>query len=330
MKAWLLDEVGGIDRLRLAEVPDPVPASGEVVLRIHFAALNPADRYLAEGQYPGRRTFPHILGRDGLGTVVAVGPDVSHVKIGDRKNLLRGEVGVSRWGTLAEKAAVPVESLVDSPAEWNEPEAASAALVYLTAHQALTQWGELPPSVVLVTGASGGVGVACLQLGSAAGHTLLALSRGTGKVEQLKKLGAAEVFDPADTNWRQKVKEFLKGRRVDLAIDNIGGTLFSELIEMLGEWGKVSVVGRLAGPVPQFNTSALLFRRIRVGGVAVGSYTHSESQAAWDSIVATLLHTGAKPVIDHIFPFAELPAAFARLAEGPLGKVVVAVKGLSV
>jgi NADPH2:quinone reductase len=324
MKAWLLNALDGIDHLRLQEVPDPVAAAGEVMLKIHFAALNPADRYLAEGQYPARPPLPHILGRDGFGTVVSIGPGVTGIQAGDRKTILRGAVGVSRWGTFAEKAAVPVESLVDAPPDWTEPQAASAALVYLTAYQALTQWGERPPSVVLVSGASGGVGVASLQLGNAFGHTMLALSRGTSKRDRLKTIGAAAVFDPNDSEWKKQLKEFLQGRRVDLAIDNVGGSLFNDLLATLGESGKVSVVGRLAGPVPQFNTSSLLFRRLRIGGVEVGSYTNAESRATWRAIVAALARTGSKPLVDRVFQFDELPSAFARLKEGPMGKVLIA------
>ena len=327
MKAWILDALEGIGRLKLAEVADPRPGSGEVVLKVSYAALNPADRYLAEAQYPAKPSLPHILGRDGYGTVVEVGTDVSDIGVGEHKTILRGETGVSRWGTLAEKVVVSADSLVDPPAHWTELQSASAALVYLTAWQALMQWGELKPSVVLITGASGGVGVAGLQLGRALGHTMIALSRGESKVAQLKQLGAHLVLDPANPVWRKQLKEALQGRRVDLAIDNIGGQLFNELMETLGEWGKVSVVGRLAGPVPQFNTSALLFRRVRVGGVAVGSYSVAESGAAWTQIVATLARAGAVPVIDKVFPFDNLPDAFARLKEGPMGKVVIAVGG---
>ncbi|HWE01301.1 MAG TPA: zinc-binding alcohol dehydrogenase family protein [Tepidisphaeraceae bacterium] len=324
MKAWLLDDMGGVGGLKLREAPDPIPAAGEVVLQVAYAALNPADRYLSEGHYPARPPMPHILGRDGFGTIVAVGADVTGVHVGEKKTVLRGDVGVTRWGTFAEKVAVPVESLIDAPADWSEQEAAGAALVYVTAYQALTQWGELPPSIVLVSGASGGVGVASVQLAGALGHTPLALSRGTAKHAQLKQIGAAAVFDPTDPAWRKKVKEFLDGRRVDLAIDNIGGPLFSEMIDTLGEWGKVSVVGRLAGPVPEFNTSALLFRRLRIGGVAVGAYTNAESRAAWSAIISLLQGAGAKPLIDRVFPFDQLPAAFARLAQGPMGKVLIA------
>src|SRR5205823_3824512 len=126
--------------------------------------------------------------------------------------------------------------LVPVPFEWNLQEAACATLVYLTAYQALTQWGELPQSVVLVTGASGGVGVASVQLAHAMGHTVIALSRSESKRQTLDALGADLCLDPDDTQWRRHAKEFLNGRRVDLAIDNIGGPLFADVIDALGEW----------------------------------------------------------------------------------------------
>jgi len=246
MKAWLLPKLGSIENLVLADVPDPTPAAGEVVLRMKFAALNPADRYLAEGMYPARPTLPHIMGRDGLGIVEAVGEGVSNFKIGDEAVLVRSEVGVNRPGTLADKVAVPVESLVRRPEGWTEEESAGATLVYLTAWQALTQWGDLPPSVVLITGASGGVGVASIHLAKAMGHTVVALSRGTSKVDALKEQGADHVLDPTDTQWRRTLKTLLNNKKVDLAIDNIGGELFKDVIDAMNMWGRVSVVGQLA------------------------------------------------------------------------------------
>src|SRR5262252_446089 len=99
MKAWLLDDLTGIERLRIAEVPDPVPQPGEALLAVNFAALNPADRYLAERQYPVKPPLPHVLGRDGIGQVLQVGPGVTEVRPGDKRAILRGEVGGSRWGT---------------------------------------------------------------------------------------------------------------------------------------------------------------------------------------------------------------------------------------
>jgi NADPH2:quinone reductase len=235
---------------------------------------------------------------------------------------------VDQAGTFAERVAVPAQNLVEIPSGWSEQEASGATLVYLTAYQALTTWGPLPASsVVLVTGASGGVGVATLQLASAMGHRVLALSRSEEKGRQLKQLGAEETFNPEDSHWRQALKSMLAPRRVDLAIDNIGGKLLPEVIDTLGDFGRVSLVGRLAGPVPNFNTAALFFRRIRLGGVAVGAYTNAESRAAWSEILQLLARKGARPLVDSVWPFEELPKAFERLAQGPMGKVLLSISG---
>ena len=326
MRAWLLDELTGIAALRLGDIPPPTPQAGEVVLQIHYAALNPADRYLAERQYPAKPALPHILGRDGMGTVVAVGPDVTGIAVGERRIVLRGDVGVERAGTFAGCVAVPVDNLAEVPPGWEEPESACATLVYLTAYQALTMWGELPAaSVVLVTGASGGVGVASVQLATAMGFTVVALSRSEEKRERLRQLGASICIDPGQPGWRATLKKTLAPRRVELAIDNIGGPLLPEVIDTLGDAGKVSLVGRLAGPVPSFNTAALFFRRIRLGGVAVSANTNQESRAAWQETLALLGRANTRPLIDSIFPFDQVPQAFARMAAGPMGKVVVRV-----
>ena len=327
MRAWLLDDLNGIEHLRLAEVADPVPRAGEAILQLHYAALNPADRYLAERQYPVNPPLPHVLGRDGVGQVVQLGQGVDRLRVGDKRVILRGDIGGSRWGTFAERVAVPIESLVEAPSEWTNEQSAGATLVYLTAYQALTMWGPLGASaVVLVTGASGGVGVASVQLASAMGHIVVALSRSAEKSRVLEEIGAAATFDPADPDWRKKLKAKFSPRRVDLAIDNIGGKLLPEVIDTLADGGRVSLVGRLAGPVPNFNTATLFFRRLRLGGVAVGAYTNAESRAAWQQVLELLARRGTRPLVDSSFPFEQLPKAFERLAQGPLGKVLLRVR----
>ena len=328
MRAWLLDDLNGIEHLRLADVAEPVLRSGEAMVELSYAALNPADRYLAEKQYPGKPPLPHVLGRDGIGRVIQVDSEAEDIRIGDKRALLRGDVGVNRWGTFAERVAVPVDNLVETPPEWTDEQSAGATLVYLTAYQALTMWGPLPESaLVLVTGASGGVGVASIQLASAMGYTVVGLSRSAEKRRQLELLGATATFDPEDEHWRKAVKERFAPRRVDLAIDNIGGKLLPQVIDTLGDNGRVSLVGRLAGPVPNFNTASLFFKRLRMGGVAVGSYTNPESRAAWGEVRRLLARRGARPLVDSIFPFEQLPKAFERLAKGPMGKVLLKVRG---
>lgn len=325
MQAWLLPEICSIDGLRLSEIETPPPSKDEVTLDVLFAALNPADRYLAEGLYPARPTFPHVLGRDAVGVIAQVGDEVSDWKRGDKALLLRGEAGVSRLGTLAKQVTVPSECLEKIPDGWTDQQAACAALVYVTAYQALTQFGTPNGSIVLVSGASGGVGVAATQLASAMGHTVIGLSRSSEKGARLLQLGATWTLNPEDAQWPATLKQLLKPRRVDLIVDNIGGSLLPKMIDTLGMNGGISLVGMLGGPVPQFNTASLFFRRLQMRGVAVGSYSVEENRSAWRQVVALLSSKNQRPVIDSVFPMQQVPAAFARLAEGPMGKVLVDV-----
>jgi NADPH2:quinone reductase len=326
MKAWLLDSLTGLDQLRLADVPDPIPSDGEVLVDLEFAALNPADRHLSQGQYPAQPQLPHILGRDGVGIISALGKNAGSFEIGQRVLIMRGDAGVHRWGTFAERVVVSAESVAIPPTGWSVQESACAALVYLTAYQALTQWGHLPPSVVLVTGASGGVGIATIHLAKSLGHIVVALSRDSGKREKLKGIGADYTFDPSDRDWPRNIKEMISPRRVDLAIDNIGGPGFNAIMEVLGPFSKISVVGQLAGPIPQFNTASLFFRRIRIGGVALSTFSPAEAKAAWKASIPLLANIGAKPIIDSVFDFERLPAAFNRLTAGPLGKILLRIR----
>jgi NADPH:quinone reductase len=334
MRAWLMESYDGVGRMRMGEVSDPAPGRGEALLRVRFAAINPADAFRARGMSPAQPPLPHILGRDGVGDVLAVGPGVENVRVGDTVGILRCDVGVKVWGTLAEKVVAPASTLAPVPSGWGLEEMAGAPLTFLTAWQALTQWSEPPAqpaagSVLLVTGASGGVGVASVLLGKSMGLTVVALSRSGTKAERLRELGADWVFDPTDPDMRDKVAVSLERRKVDLAVDNVGGALFPQVVALLGYGGRISVVGRSAGPVPEFNTGTLFFRRNRIGGVAVGDYTAETAQAAWKEILRHLARTGQRPVVDGVFEFDQTLKAFERLAEGPMGKVIVRVSGES-
>lgn len=332
MRAWLMESYEGVDALRLGEVPDPQPGPAQVLLRVRVAALNPADAFLARGMYPAKPPLPHILGRDGAGNVVTIGAGVGNIRVGETVGILRCDVGVEVWGTLAEKVVVPTESVTRIPTGWSLEEMAGAPLVFLTAWQALTQWTDPPApppagSVLLVTGASGGVGVASVLLGKSMNLTVVALSRHAGKGAKLKKLGADFVFDPMDNNLIKAVTAALKPRRVDLAVDSVGGPLLPQVVALLGYGGRISVVGRSGGTVPEFNPATLLFRRIRMGGVSVGDYNAPVVHAVWREIVGRLDALGQRPQVDAIVPFEEVKRGFARLAQGPMGKVLVGVAG---
>ncbi len=336
MKAWLLDDFKGLGCLHLAEIEKPTPGPGEILVRLRFAALNPADRFLAENLYPAKPKLPHILGRDGMGLVEAVGTGVKQFRKGDRVCLLRGDAGVTQPGTLAEFVAVPEEAVAAAPTGWSDEESAAGPLVYLTAYQALTQWDDagessLPPYQggtkggrnVLITGISGGVGLASLHLAKSFGFRVIGTTRGTGKAARLREHGADLLVDPTDPDLRKKVKEFTGGQGVDLVVDNVAGELFNVLMDTLAYGGRVSVVGMLGGLVPNFNTAKLLFKRARIGGVLVADYQGGEAQERWAEIVQRLNASQKRPVVDSVFAFDQLIAAFDKLAAGPFGKVLL-------
>lgn len=331
MRAWLMDSYQGIEKLRFGEVPDPHPGPADVLVKVRYAALNPADAFLAQGLYPVKPTLPHILGRDGVGAVELVGSSrMGNIRVGDTVGILRCEIGVEMPGTLAEKVVVPAESLVQIPTGWSLEEMAGAPLVFLTAWQALTQWSDPPGapvkrSVLLVTGASGGVGLASVLLGKSMDLIVVALSRDAEKRTKLTALGADFVFDPEDSNLVKSISAAISPRKVDVAIDCVGGKLFSHIIAVLGHAGRISIVGRSGGTISEFNTATLLFRRIRIGGVSVGDYTVPAARAAWREIVIRLESIGHRPQVDSIVSFEEVKKGFARLTQGPMGKVLVCV-----
>lgn len=331
MRAWLMNSYRGIADLRLEEVPDPHPGPDDVLLSVRYAGLNPADAFLSSGMYPAKPRLPHVLGRDGVGEIAAVGSNIRGLRPRGTVGILRCDVGVESWGTFAEKVVVPAGSVAPVPKGWSLEEMAAAPLVFLTAWQALTQWTDppAPPSPgsnILVTGASGGVGTASVLLAKSMNLKIVALSRSTHKQTGLKELGADSVFDANDPQLAKAIAGAVGSQKLALVIDTVGGGLLPQVIALLAYGGRVSVVGRSGGPVPEFNTGTLLFRRIRMGGVAVGDYSAEEAQLIWKEIVGRLDAIGRRPQIDSTVSFDHLKDGFTRLAQGPMGKVLVQVE----
>src|SRR6202012_5888414 len=289
MKAWLWDGQAGLDHLRLDETSDPTPGEGEVVVDVQYAALNPADRMLAERRYPYPvyPDPPHVLGRDGICVVTEIGEGVNDVQVGDRRVLLRSQIGLMRWGMFAEKVVIPANALAELPADWSEEESSGAAVVYLSAYRALTMWEPLNPnSVVLSPAHQEGSEVRVGQRRGAMGHTVVALSRSEEKQRRLKELGATFTLNPEDPQWRNRVKDALNGGGVNLAVDTIGGTLLPEVIDTMGDSGRLSLVGELGGPVPNFYTGTLFSRWLRIGAMALSYYTPEQHRTGWHDLLA--------------------------------------------
>lgn len=323
MKSWRFHEFGPIENLKLEEIPVPAPGPGEALVKLDYAALNPADRFLVQRMYPRPGKPPFAVGRDGCGAIETPAAG-GRFKTGDRVIILRSEIGVSREGTLAQFVTVPEESLAPEPKGWTREESAAAALVYLTAWQALVDEGLMEPGkTVLVTGASGGVGTAAVTLAKSLGGRVVALSRSEEKRKKLLELGADFAFDSDDPKLVDNVTEALKGDRADIVVENLAGPFLQKSINLTGFKGRICVVGLLAGLKSDITIGTFIFKRIHIVGIAVGGYTPPESQAAWTKIVATLEKSGRRPLVDKVFPLGEVQEAFARLATGPMGKVVV-------
>jgi len=325
VRAWRFHEFGDIGKYRLEDVPAPRPGAGEVLLRVRYAALNPADRLLIEGRYPGAGQPPLTVGRDGAGIVEGASAG-SRFKIGDAALVLRSEIGITRQGTLADLTVVPEDCVAPLPAGWSLQEAAAAPLVYLTAWKALvTQGGLRSGETVLITGASGGVGIAAIQLAKALGARVVALSRNPDTRLRLAALGADAVLDDSAEDLSGQVGRESGGTGPDIVIEHLGGKRLAEHLAMVNMNGRIMVIGLLAGRSVELDLGMLLFKQVRIEGVHVGKFAPAEAQAAWKSVVAALDTTQARPVIDKIFSMDQVQEAFARLSGGHLGKVLVEV-----
>jgi NADPH2:quinone reductase len=327
MRAWRFDETGDIANLRLVEAPIPETQAGEALIRVEAAALNPADRYLVQGQYPRAGKPPFTPGRDGCG-VVEKALEGGHFQPGDRVVLLGGDTGISRQGMLAEYSAVPEEWLAPLPNGWTPVEGAAGPLVLLTAWRALTICGALRAGeTVLITGASGGVGSAAVILAKSLGARVAALSRCPEKRTELARLGADFTFDSHADDLEKQVKNALEGGRVDLVVENLGGPFLQRCINIIAPGGRIMVVGLLAGLKSEVTIGHLIHKGIRIEGLSVSAYTAPEAQAAWGRIAGLFATVGRRPLVDRIFSMDSVQEGFAQLAAGPMGKVVIDVSG---
>ncbi|HUX08496.1 MAG TPA: NAD(P)-dependent alcohol dehydrogenase [Acidobacteriota bacterium] len=323
MKSWRLNEFGSIENLQLEEIPVPEPAEGEVLVRVEYAALNPADAFVVMGRYPEAGEPPFSVGRDGCGIIETPVADGRFEK-GERVVLLRSDIGITRDGMLAEYAAIPETCLAPIPDWWTPQEGAAGPLVNLTCWQALKLAADLRQAeTVVITGASGGIGTAALMLSKAMGAFVIALSRDEGKRAKLLELGADVVLDTDDPDLVAKVRQASPTNGADVVIENICGPFLAKSIEMAGNHGRICIIGALGGIKSEINPLKILFKRLQVHGIQVGDYTDPGVQSAWSQIVETLRKTWAKPLIDKVYPFTRVQEAFRHLRRGTMGKIVV-------
>ena len=321
MKSWWIGSgTGGATTLELREVPQPRPGAGEVLVKVRAAGLNRGEFI---GGYGLASASAKAGGIECAGEVAGMGEGVQGFEPGAR---VMGRAS----GAYAEYALMRASDAIAVPDRLSWEEAGGATIGYLTAYDMLWPGGELKAGEwLLVTGVSSGVGVASLQLGKLIGAKVAGTSGSAAKLEKLKSLGLDLPLEHRNGGFREKLLGATGGKGVDLVVNNVGGTVFAECIQSLAYKGRLATVGYVDGVTSAtLDLGALHARRLKVFGVSNKMRSGAEIGESVRGYVRDVLPAIAsgvvKPVIDKVFPLAELPVAKARMeSAGHAGKIVV-------
>ena len=318
MKAIRVSEFGGPEVLKVQEVPDPKPDSGQVLVRVKAAGVNPVDTYIRAGVYAKKPSLPYTPGTDAAGIVEAIGPNVKGVKVGSRV-YTNGSI----TGTYAEVALCEESRVHPLPPKVSFAQGAALGVPYGTAYRALFQRGKAQPAeTVLVHGASGGVGTACVQFARAAGLKVI----GTGGSEKGRALvaeqGAHHVVDHKAPDYEKQIMAITEDRGVDLILEMLANVNLAKDFSMLAQWGRVVVIGN-RGSI-EINPRDAMLRESSIIGMLLWLATDADLTAIHAAIVAGLESGTLRPVIGHELPLAEAGRAHQVVMEaGAYGKIVL-------
>jgi NADPH2:quinone reductase len=326
MRAVMVREFGALEAAALGEMPDPVPGPDQVLINIEATAANFVDLLVIGGKYQFLPPRPFVPGKLPAGTVAAIGPNVQGLKVGDRVLSLAEE------GGYAEKVAVPARQCHRLPDSMTFVEAAAMALVYDTAWFALRDRARLQPGeTVLVLGATGGVGLAALQLAKAFGAKVLAGISTAAKADLVLQSGADAVIDLSRSNLhdslREQVHAVTDARGADVILDPLGGDIFDAALRALAWRGRLVVIGFAAGRIPTIKANYLLLKNIEVSGLQVSDYRKRRPEQMAECLreVFALYEAGrikAAPTVT--YPLAQVQDALREISDRKVrGRVVV-------
>lgn len=326
MKAQVVHQLGGIEALTFEEAPEPPLPSGHVRIGVRAAALNFPDLLIIQGLYQFRPELPFSPGAEAAGVVLEVGEGVDTVGVGDRV------VGVATSGALAEQFVAPGASTFAIPDELPFVTAAAIPMIYGTSYHALVDRAHLEPGeTLLVTGASGGVGSAAVQLGKVLGARVIAAVGSDAKAEVARSLGADETIVYTSESLRERVKEMTGGAGADVIYDPVGGDIFLECLRCVAWEGRVLVVGFTSGTIPQAPTNLVLLKGSSIVGVFWGDFARRDpaaNRANLARIMEMAIGGRIEPHISHTVPLAEAAHGLEEIAaRRATGKVIVTVGG---
>jgi NADPH2:quinone reductase len=322
MKALLCTRAGTPDDLTIGELPDPVAGPGQAVVRIEAAALNFFDLLIIAGKYQYKPEFPFSPGAEFAGRVESLGPGVEGFAIGDRV------IGYARFGAAREKIAADAGKLVKIPAGLDADRAAGLIVTYGTSYYALKDRAQLERGETLaVLGASGGVGLAAVELGKLMGARVIACASSDDKLAFARDHGADDGVNYASTDLREGLRKLGGDHGIDVVYDPIGDRYAEPALRSLAWYGRYLVVGFAAGQIPKLPLNLVLLKSCDVRGVFWGSWTEREP-AAHRANMADLVRwctEGKLSAHVHVaYPLADAAHALKELAgRKVMGKVVL-------
>lgn len=333
MKVCELHGGFGIDALIISDRPEPKPAAGQVLVRMRAWSLNYRDLLIVKGLYNPKLRLPIVPLSDGVGEVVAAGPGVTRVGVGERvagifmQKWIDGEVDEAKAksalggaidGVLSEYVLLDAEGVVPVPAQLTDHEAATLPCAAVTAWHALVSAGHVHTGETVLVQGTGGVSLFALQFARMHGARVIATSSSDEKLKRVAQLGAGDGINYKNTPaWGERVRELTQGKGVDHVVEVGGAGTLGESLKAVRMGGRISLIGILAGP-SQFNPIPILMKGVCVQGIFVGS------RAMFEAMNAAITEHQMRPVVDRVFPFSETRAAFHHMDSGAhFGKIVI-------
>ena len=329
MKAIVVREFGPPESIHVEEFAAPQPGDGDVLVDVYAAGVNFPDMLVMGGKYQILPPRPFVAGKECAGVVAAVGKAVTTCKPGDR---------VLVWmehGAFGEQAVASHNNCFVIPQSMSFDEAACFGLVYQTAHYALRKRAQIQPGeIVLVTGATGGVGLAAVQLAKAMGATVAAAVSTPEKAKVARGCGADYIIDTSVPNLRDGLRDQLRkatgGRLADVVIEQVGGDVFDASLRAIAWSGRLVVVGFAGGRIPEVKANYLLVKNIAVLGLQISDYRDHHPQEM-RTVMAELFdfygQGKAKPLVSAVYPMADFARAFEAIAtRKAIGKLALKVR----
>ncbi len=322
MKAVVCNRFGPLEDVVYAEVADPVPGPKQVLVKIRVSSVGFMDTLMIEGRYQLKPPLPYIPGACGAGDVVAVGADVTGVKVGDRVSFL------NYYGAFAELIATDEHTVVVLPDSMDYEQAATYRLSYSPAYLALKYRANLRPGeTFLVTGASGGVGLAAIRLAKNMGARVIAVIGREEKRGIVARAGADEVVNYTQCDLRDTVMELTGGRGADVILDVVGGDVFDQCIRCVARMGRVVVMGFTSGRIPEVKVNRLLLKNCSIHGVWLGDWMTNDVEG-FRRMNVELLELAAEgkipALISERFALPDVVAAMRLLlSRDTVGKIVI-------